>query len=182
MDLQTVLLEQKANKPGDDSHLVNVRTLIVCLEELQLRLGLRFRIGTPAVVSLGDLFQRSQSRQRVNSPDKEVAWTLRDGDCYLEGDAEAVSILIVETADHFFSLAGGTITAFASEGNACLQMQRSSVHEFVMSAPAMDAEVSQELTAMVARFGGALNCGPDGRCLVVTFPQASIGGSHTAEA
>lgn len=182
MDLQIILLERTASKPGENSHLVKVRSLIVCLEELQLRLGLRFRIPTPASIFLSSLFEQCQAHQRVRSSAKDVGWTLDGDDCCFQADAKAVSIIIVEIADHFFSLAGGTITAFAGEGNACFKMQRSADNESADRPSGMDAEVNDELTAIVARFGGALNCGPDGRCLAVTFPQSSIGGSHTAEA
>ena len=182
MDLQTILLQRTASNPGENSNLSKVRTLIVCLEELQLRLGLRFGIQSPAAVSLSSIFEQCQSRHRVTSSDNDVVWTLDGDDCCFQADAGAVSIIIVEIADHFFSLWGGTIKAFAHGGNACFQMQRSCDTDAATRQAGMDAEMNEELAAIVARFGGALNYGPDGRNLDVTFPQASIGGSQTAEA
>jgi hypothetical protein len=45
----------------------------------------------------------------------------------------------------------------------------------------MDAEVNDELVAIVALFGGALTYGPDGRDLLATFPKAPVGGTGTTE-
>ncbi len=181
MDLQTILAQHTAGKPGENTQLTKVRSLIGCLEELQLRLGLRFRIQTSGTISLSSLFEQCQARQRVMSVDKDVAWEFDGDDCSFRADEQAVSVLVVEIADHFFSVGGGTIRAFAGGGNACFQMVRSCDNESANRQAGMDAEVNDELVAIVALFGGALTYGPDGRDLLVTFPKAPVGGTGTTE-
>ena len=181
MDLQTILLQNTSSGLGENKHLSSLRRLIVCLEELQLRLGLRFRVPTTAAVALSSLFEQCQSRQRVSSADKEVVWAFDGDDCCSLADGQAVCVIIIELADHFFSLGGGTIKAFARGGDACFQMQRSCDNESAQRTPAIDTEVNGELISVVAHLGGALTFGPDGLELLVTFPQAPVGGSGTAD-
>ena len=181
MDLQAILLQRAGAGAVESSPIAKVRALIVCLEELQLRLGVRFRNPAPARVFLSSLFEQCRARQRVNSADKDVGWAFDGEDCSSLADAQAVSIIIVEVADRFFSLGGGTVKAFAGGGNACFQMQRSCDTETAHRPPALDAEVNDELAAIVARYGGTLVLGPDGLELLATFPQDPAGGTGTTE-
>ena len=173
MDLQTMLLQCSLHIPED--RLTTLRRLIASVEETQLRLGIRFRQPCPTAISLRSLFSECQSRQRMGSVDREIDWLVEGEDCLIRMDAVAVSVMVAEIADHFFSLGGGTITATADETGACIRMHR--VGDDALSEPlaAVDEEAWAELMATAARQGGGLEFAAAGRELTLTFQLAPPG-------
>ena len=167
IDLQAMLMERAASSPGENLPVAIVRKMILCIEELQLRLGVRFRDPVPSEVSLSAVFERCQPDVRIPLAESELEWCFDGPDCRIHADAESVSIIIAELADHFFSHGQGVVKAFTSEGNACFQMRRTAATE----SRELDAAVTDELSALVARYGGTLTCGGDGQELTVAFPQ-----------
>ena len=167
LDLQAMVLQSAAGSPGENRPVAIVRKVIVCIEELQLRLGVRFRDPVPSEVSLSEVFEGCQPDVRIPLAESKLEWRFDGPDCRIHADAESVSIIIAELADHFFSQGQGVVKAFTSEGNACFQMRRTAATE----SREVDAAVTEELSALVARYGGTLTCGGDGQELTVAFPQ-----------
>lgn len=181
MDLQTVLLQSTTTDLGKTKHLGQIRSLLSCLEEMQLRLGLRFKTPTSATTPLDLLFEECKARKRVSSADKDVEWT-HDGDLSeAHADCKSVSVMIVEIVDHFFSYRGGTISVFAKGQNAHFQMRLSGDHKAEDFISGLDADVTDELASLVAQHGGTLVCESDAHELLVTFPRVPDGGAGSAE-
>ncbi len=167
IDLQAILLQGAASIQGENRPVSIIRKGILCIEELQLRLGVRFRDPVPSEVSLSAVFERCQPDVRIPLAESELEWCFDGPDCRIHADAESVSIIIAELADRFFPHGQGVVKAFTSEGNACFQMRRTAATE----SREVDAAVTDELSALVARYGGTLTCGGDGQEITVAFPQ-----------
>ena len=165
LDIQAMLLQGAASGPGEDRSVAIIRKVILCVEELQLRLCVRFRDPVPSEVSLSAVFEQCQPDVRIPLAESELEWCFDGPDCRIDADAESVSIIIAELADHFFSQGQGVVKAFTSEGNACFQMRRTAATE----SRELDADVTDELSALVARYGGTLTCGGGGQELTVAW-------------
>jgi hypothetical protein len=92
-------------------------------------------------------------------------------EAWLQVDPQAVSVLILEIADHWFLSGPGTVDSSASAGKISFQMRRMLDGS---SPDGLAADVSAELNATVTRYGGTLICGLLRSELTVTFPQAPI--------
>ena len=96
------MLQSAAGSPGENRPVAIVRKVIVCIEELQLRLGVRFRDPVPSEVSLSAVFEQCQPDVRIPLAESKLEWCFDGPDCQIHADAESVSIIIAELADHFF--------------------------------------------------------------------------------
>lgn len=167
MDLQTVLMRRTVDA-GSEGMIAKVRKLIGCVEELQLRLGLRFHVPGTAAVSLRAIFENCRERPRVNSDDREIVWAFAGEDCVFLADQQAVCVIILELADHWFARRDGGISAFVRGKDACFQMQRASADEH-----SVDAEVPAELVDLISRHGGAVEI--LGHSITIIFSSSSTG-------
>jgi len=169
MDLQLVMLQRSLNAPMECLGIV--RRQIGCMAEMQVRLGLRFRAASCISVSLSSIIELCRSRQRTSPTQNTIEWTLNGDEAWLQVDPQAVSVLILEIADHWFMSGCGTVHSSTSAGKISFQMRR------MLDDPLADglaADVSAELNATVTRYGGTLICGLLRSELIVTFPQAPI--------
>jgi hypothetical protein len=173
MDLQTMLLQHSYHVP--EGRLTTLRRLIGHVEETQLRLGIRFQKPTPADVALGFLLEQCQSRQRLGSAERQIAWSVEGGGFRISVDAMAVSVIVAEIADHFFAMGGGSIIAKADGVQACLSMERTVDDDQMMRLTAADAEAREELISIVARHAGELKFDAAGRKLTLSFPVVPSG-------
>ena len=171
MDLQSTLLQHSLQIP--EARLTTLRRLFANVEETHLRLGIRFKQSNPSDVPLRFLLSECQSRQRMASAEREIVWSLEEADCEIRVDAAAVSILVIEITDYFFSLAGGVIEAKVDEAGACIRMERVGDVESLHTLPAADREVREELISIMARHGAGLEFAATGRALTLNFPLAS---------
>jgi hypothetical protein len=172
MDLQAILLQRGGVTAEADATLTVIRKQIGCISEMQLRLGLRFRTPAFSVISLNCCLDECRSRSRIVSAENPLVWISADRDCWFRGDPQAVSVMMVEIADHWFAHCDGTINGYAREGNICLQMQRNVTARPAQTVPPMDPEVHDELAWLVTYYGGTLVGGVAGPELMVRFPQA----------
>jgi len=169
MDLQLMMLQRSLNAPMECLGIV--RRQIGCMAEMQLRLGLRFRPASCISVSLSSVIEQCRSRQRTAPTQNTIEWTVNGDEAWLQVDPQAVSVLILEIADHWFLSGPGTVDSSASAGKISFQMRRMLDGS---SPDGLAADVSAELNATVTRYGGTLICGLLRSELTVTFPQAPI--------
>lgn len=173
LDLQLMVLERSASTAGELDRLAAARKQIGCIAELQLRLGLRFRTPPATAVSLSACVEQCRSRQRIASEGMEIDWSFDGADCWFSRDSQAISVLVVEIADHWFARSGGTVAAYACDNCACFEMRHAS--ESKQNPPKMEIDVRDELASVVERFGGVLVGEVGGAKLTVTFPLTPPG-------
>lgn len=174
IDLQTMVLQRSLNTPGESNDLAIIRRQIGCIAEMQLRLELRFRAPIFTEIPLSSAVKQCRSRQRIGSAHRAIDWSFDGAECYFHADTQAASVIIVEIADHWFANAGGAIKAYACGGKVCFQMRRADAEDPEDSQPGLPAEVGDELSSLVSRFGGTLRCGTQVPELEVTFPAAPV--------
>jgi hypothetical protein len=179
MELQVVLVQRTSKSLEDSNHLAAVRNQIGCVVEMQQRLGLRFRAPVPAAVCLASVIEQCQSRQRVDSAERALVWSMDGGDCRFYADAQAVSVLVVEIADHFFRRGGGTIHGFARDGSVCFQMRHPADSTSERYPSSLATEIKSELSSIVVRYGGFLVGEVDGNSVEVAFPQVELSTTQT---
>ena len=173
-----MVLQRSVNTGAERHYLAIVGRQIGCIVEMQLRLALRFRPPLSTAISLNSFVAVCQSRQRIGSAERAIDWTLEGADCWFDADAQAVSVMLVEIADHWFALVGGSIKASACGGNVCFKMQRTMNANPEEGLPGLAAGITDELNAVVTRYGGKLICGAEGRELEVNFPANPSGGQQ----
>lgn len=176
LDLQFLLLQQAVTNPSDTTELQTCRKLIACLEELQHRLGLRFRTPSVVPVSLSWVFEECKTRQSLHTADREITWTQDGADCLFLADEQVVSIMIVELVDHCFGSGGGSVCGLSCNGTVCFQMRREELAE-----QCMDSESSDELSALVSRYGGLLKLEESGHGLELSFPRVTAIGDGVSQ-
>jgi hypothetical protein len=176
LDLQFLLLQQAVADPSETTELQTCRKLIACLEELQHRLGVRLRTPRVAPVSLSWVFEECKTRQSLHTAEREITWTQDGADCLFLADEQVVSIVIVELVDHCFGSGGGSVCGLARNGMVCFQMRRAELAE-----QCMDSESSDELSALVSRYGGVLKLEEFGRGLELCFPRVTAIGDGVSQ-
>jgi hypothetical protein len=176
LDLQFLLLQQAVTNPSDTTELQTCRKLIACLEELQHRLGLRFRTPNVVPVSLSWVFEECKTRQSLHTADREITWTQDGADCLFLADEQVVSIMIVELVDHCFGSGCGRVCGLSRNGTVSFQMRRAELEE-----QCMDSESSDELSALVSRYGGLLKLEESGHGLELSFPRVTAIGDGVSQ-
>ncbi len=167
MDLQLMVIQRSLNSPSEC--LAIVRRQIGCVAEMQLRLGLRFRAASCSSVSVSSVIELCRSRQRAGPTQSIIEWTQNGDEACFQVDVQAVSILLVEIADHWFVSGCGTVESFAGAGKINFQMRR---RQDDPSGDGLPVDVRAELHATVKRYGGSLICGVSKCEIAVTFTQA----------
>ncbi len=175
IDLQTMVLQRSAGMAEEGPRLAIVRKQVACIVEMQLRLGLRFRTPPATAVTLSACVEQCRSRPRIASAEIEIVWSFDGTEAWLHAAPEAISVLVVEIADHWFAHGGGTIKVSASDGCACFQMQHTDDAE--RDQPLMEVGVQEELAALLARLGGVWVGVVSGTILTVTLPLTLAGAS-----